>query len=324
LEPVPHRHVVVTMPRLMRPTFRKRRELLLDLAQCSAEALAEYVRSQAGADTRPGIVVSIATAGDLLQWNPHAHILVSDGGFSMDGSFRALESWDGEALMRLVRERLLARLVQRHAISEKLVRKLLAWKHPGFTAFVGRAIPPEDTRAIEDMAGYIVRNPVSLKRLVYIDGHKAVIYRALKPNPSLGQNFVALDPLEWLARMCDHIPDPGRHRTLAYGHYANRVRGERAAQQEGDHRDGEGKPARRRCPASWARLISKIFHADPLKCPQCGARLVVIAYITDQMNVRKLLDHLGLSPPELPRPPPEPHYVPVDDEGWETAVPAVQ
>ena len=37
-----------------------------------------------------------------------------------------------------------------------------------------------------------------------IDGHKAVIYRALKPNPRLGANFVALDPLEWLAQ-----PDHG-------------------------------------------------------------------------------------------------------------------
>ena len=44
LEPVPHRHVVMTMPRLLRPTFRKRRELLLDLSQCGAETLAEYVR----------------------------------------------------------------------------------------------------------------------------------------------------------------------------------------------------------------------------------------------------------------------------------------
>ena len=35
------------------------------------------------------------------------------------------------------------------------------------------------------------------------------------------------------------------------------------------------------------------------------------------MNIRNLLDHLGLSPPEDPHPPPEGHYVPVDDEGWE-------
>ena len=33
-------------------------------------------------------------------------------------------------------------------------------------------------------------------------------------NPSLGRNFEAMDPLEWLARLSDHIPDPGQHRTL--------------------------------------------------------------------------------------------------------------
>ena len=44
-------------------------------------------------------------------------------------------------------------------------------------------------------------------------------------NPSLGQNFEALDPLEWLARMSDHIRDLGQHRTLFYGEYASRVRG---------------------------------------------------------------------------------------------------
>jgi len=76
LEPVPHRHVVLTMPRLLRGIFRKRRELLLDLSQCAAEALAEYMRIRVGPDTRPGIVVSIATSGDLLQWHPHGHILV--------------------------------------------------------------------------------------------------------------------------------------------------------------------------------------------------------------------------------------------------------
>ena len=79
LEPVPHRHVVLTMPRLLRPTFRKRRELLLDLSQCGAEALAKYTRTQLGADVRPGLVVSIASSGDLLEWHPHTHVLATDG-----------------------------------------------------------------------------------------------------------------------------------------------------------------------------------------------------------------------------------------------------
>jgi hypothetical protein len=141
------------MPRLLRPTFRKRRELLLDLSQCGAEALAEYMRRQLGEDVRPGIVVSIATSGDLLEWHPHTHVLATDGAFSPDGTFQTLDSWDGETLMQLFRERLLARLVDKHAISRELVDKLLAWRHPGFSAFVGEPIPPENTKAIEDMQG---------------------------------------------------------------------------------------------------------------------------------------------------------------------------
>jgi len=44
------------------------------------------------------------------------------------------------AVMCLFRERLLARLLKAHAISRELVAKLLAWRHPGFSAHAG-AIP---------------------------------------------------------------------------------------------------------------------------------------------------------------------------------------
>ena len=159
LEPVPHSHVVVTIPRLPRPLFRRRRELLRDLARCAAEALGAYVQGSLGEDVQPGIVVSIATAGDLAQWHPHLQILASDGGFSAEGAFHPLDQWDAEALMRLLREALLERLVAKHSISKELKTKLLGWRHPGFSVHVGEPIPPNDARAIEDMASYVVRNP---------------------------------------------------------------------------------------------------------------------------------------------------------------------
>ena len=160
--------------------------------------------------------------------------------------------------MRLFRERLLARFIERHAISEDLARRLLAWRQPGFSAHVGKAIPFEDKKAIEDVACYIVRNSLSLKKLVVrrarvnrarligrdrfatpgLDGQKAVLYRS-RMNPSLGRNFDAMDPLEWLARLADHIPDAGKHRTHFYAHYANRVRGERPSEELG-HQKHEG------------------------------------------------------------------------------------
>ena len=91
-----------------------------------------------GADARPGIVVSIATAGDLLQWHVHLHVLATDGAFSDDATFHPLAAWDAEPLMRLFRERLLARLALKHAISQELVTKLMAWRHPGFIARLRR------------------------------------------------------------------------------------------------------------------------------------------------------------------------------------------
>lgn len=112
IEPVPHRYVVLTMPRLLRPLFRKRRELLLDLARCAAEAVAEYARRQVGEQARPGIVVSIATSGDLLQWHPHRHLPTTEGTFSDDGAFHPIESWDAEAVMKHAGDSRLGQLFQ--------------------------------------------------------------------------------------------------------------------------------------------------------------------------------------------------------------------
>jgi hypothetical protein len=130
--------------------------------------------------------------------------------------------------MSLFRERLLARLVECRAISRQLVAKLLAWRHPGFSAHVGEEVAPEEKQRLEDTAAYLVRNPLSLKKLVYLDGERAVVYRS-RMNPFLGRSFEAMDPLEWLARLSDHIPDPGQHSTL-----------------------------------SWGRLIAKVYQVDPL------------------------------------------------------------
>src|SRR3972149_3369216 len=78
--------------------------------------------------------------------------------------------------------------VWRRPISEVLVAKLTTWRHPGFSAFVGRPIAPEDKPAIEDIAAYLVKPPVSLEKLVYLDGGKAGLFRSKRMNPGRGRN----------------------------------------------------------------------------------------------------------------------------------------
>ncbi len=72
-----------------------------------------------------------------------------------------------------------------------------------------------------------------------------------------------MDPLEWLARLSDHIRDPGEHRTLFYGEHASRVRGSGESAEPEAEANEEHKPRGRASP-SWGQLIAKVYQVDPL------------------------------------------------------------
>ena len=44
LAKIAHRHIVLTIPRLLSPLFRRRRELLTEPGRAAAEAVSEFVR----------------------------------------------------------------------------------------------------------------------------------------------------------------------------------------------------------------------------------------------------------------------------------------
>jgi hypothetical protein len=54
--------------------------------------------------------------------------------------------------------------------------------------------------------------------------------------------------------------------------------------------------------SAWARLIAKVYEADPLICRHCGSPMRIVAVITEPQQVRKILLHLiktGKAPPGL-------------------------
>jgi len=57
--------------------------------------------------------------------------------------------------------------------------------------------------------------------------------------------------------------------------------------------------------AAWARLIRKVYEADPLECPKCKGPMRVIALIEEPATVRQILTHLGRwKPKAVERAPP--------------------
>jgi len=59
----------------------------------------------------------------------------------------------------------------------------------------------------------------------------------------------------------------------------------------------------RRLRSSWARLIKKVYQADPLVCPRCSGPLKIISLIDNAAVIEKILRHLKLwDRPERPPP----------------------
>jgi hypothetical protein len=116
------------------------------------------------------------------------------------------------------------------------------------------------------------------------------------PDPRTGATLVILDPPEWIYRIATPIPQPPGHCQRFYGAYSNRGRMVRSREQ------GAGDPAAqtpeerdnsdcsREARSTWARLIRKIFEAEPLVCT-CGARMRIVSFITEPRVIDRILRH---------------------------------
>ena len=89
IKAVPHRHFIFSIPKILRRYFLFDRKLLSELSRCAWESLKEFFQEATPEeDAVPGATVAIQSFGDFLGFNPHLHILGTDGCFYGGGMFR--------------------------------------------------------------------------------------------------------------------------------------------------------------------------------------------------------------------------------------------
>jgi len=98
---VPHRQVVLTIPKTLRIFFKFRRRLLGELCRTAVKALMVYLEALTGEDLVPGVIVAVQTFGDRINFHPHLHFLVTEGGADVAGIFHRIPRLDDERLEEL-------------------------------------------------------------------------------------------------------------------------------------------------------------------------------------------------------------------------------
>jgi hypothetical protein len=148
------------------------------------------------------------------------------------------------------------------------------------------------------LARYIDRGPVANSR-IEIDGD-VITYRTDKDQ--LTHEF---SPLEFLARITPRIPNKWESTVRYYAHYSHRARGARKKKATPPSTpvllpSPDDQP--RKASRAWAALTKRVFEVEPLLCPKCGSRMRIKSFITNPLEIKRLLGNLGIPPFIKPQP----------------------
>ena len=181
---------------------------------------------------------------------------------------------------------------------------IMAWRHnSGFSVHNEVRIQPGDTKGIENLAQYIIRNTFSLAKLSYVESSGTVIYRSKMSHGGNKKNFQTFSALEFIAAITQHIPERMSQMVRYLGWYSNRMRGDRLKAEKGAGENIEatseiiiasGFKTKKVPPLMWRECIRKIWEVDPLLCPHCGGLMKMISFIYERKVIKMILDHIGL------------------------------
>ncbi len=125
----------------------------------------------------------------------------------------------------------------------------------------------------------MIRCPLVLERLNW-DAERAEVTYQARPKRSKGPSgaIARWDALEFIARITDHIPEPGQQLIRNWGYYANASRAKRRRESgtedstEDNQHGQDSSDAHRQRRLSWAKMIQKVYEIDPFCVPSVGAK----------------------------------------------------
>jgi ribosomal protein S27E len=299
---VPHRQVVFTVPKMLRLFFRFKRKLLNNLCLSAVRALLKFFHTATGLELMPGVVAVIQTFGDRINFHPHIHCLVTEGGTTPDGAFHHVSRFHDEVIQEIFTHKVFSLLLRKKLIGLSLVQKILCWRHTGFN--VHSQVRAQTKGEAERVGKYMIRPLLSLKRLFFDEATGKIHYQYSRH----GSHEESMDYLEFIARVTSHIPEKGQVMVRYYGLYSNAHRGKMRKIEEKANSFLIVEQEEPVAPSKgWAEMIRKVYETDPLLCPKCGGQMRIIAFIEDHKAIDRIIAHLKLTF-EAERPPP-PHNV---------------
>lgn len=259
-----HRHCVFTIDEELRHFFLEDRSLLNCLFSAVRNVILNmFHKINTSKNFVPGFVCVLHTFGRPLEWNPHIHCLITEGGYSDDAFWRVVKHFNYRYLRKAFQTALLNAMEKKIGPSFKQVKAHIYKKdNNGFYVYAKPKL--SDPKIVTKyISRYLGRPVIALSRIDSYDGDNVTFhYNKHEDNSFVKKTIPALDFIKLLIQ---HIPEKNFKMTRYYGIYAR-------------HRKQDDKLFKV-IPKSkhqiflsfnkWRALYLASKGYDPLKCDKC-------------------------------------------------------
>ena len=267
-----HRHCVFTIPEELRVFFRKDRSLLNYLFKAAADSVFfMFKKINKSENFTPGFICVLHTFGRSLQWNPHIHMLISEGGSGNFSPWRVVKHFHYELLRKSFRLTLLNYLEAHFGKSFKRIKSYIYKNCPNGFYVYAKPTLTNNQDVLKYIGRYLGRPVIATSRIDNYDGENVTFhYNRHKDNEFVSETVSAI---EFIKKLIIHIPEKHFKMIRYYGIYAK-------------HHRHEGKlslfiPKEKRRflirQNAWRTSISLSFHFDPLLC-KCGHEMTLLQF----------------------------------------------
>jgi hypothetical protein len=293
-----HHHLIFTIPHELHALWRwNRLWFTQQLFASVAATLHELTDEEGYVGAQCGFILALHTWGRSLNFHPHIHCLITDGGLN------ERDEWQDpkrscflpiRVAMALFRGKLLAALraaLEKNALN--LPPDLSAQRASNLLNRLGRVKWNVHLReryahgqgVMIYLARYLKGGALSNRQLLNIDEHQ-IGFRYVphaKGDKKAEMTTLRLRPASFLSRYLQHTPLPGVPVVRHYGLYATRNASQLAHARTLHQQPAEVSVPPRLSSAQYLERLSP-EHANALRCPQCHTLLIVRERIARQQG----------------------------------------
>jgi len=276
-----YRHIVLTVPALLRQTFYQQSQAVLSpFMRCGVRCLEDVFSRVSGQTLKGGYIVVIQTHGRNGQYNPHLHIIATSGGWDQQArQWVHLDYIPYPMLRKKWQWYLLTMLRQTVKTQEikRLVDVCYTRYREGFVTNGQKGDVPARYQSLATyLAKYVVSPPISLRRIDRYDGHRVTYHSQSHRSERVEQETVEV--YTFIGRMVQHTFPKGFQRIRYYGVQATKTFAtlksliqEALAKVKGIVKGAIKIIA----PMTYRQRYQQSTGRDPLRCPHCQSAMEV-------------------------------------------------